>query len=226
MAQRWHDVLFAHWRVPAESLRPLLPEGLELDLFQGQAWLGVVPFRMTGVRPRLVPAFPWLSSFPELNVRTYVVAEGKPGVWFFSLDAGNPLAVTMARAWFHLPYYSARMRVWEDEDWISYTSTRTHDGAPPAEFRGRYRPMGEPFCAARGTLEHFLAERYCLYTSGAKQHLYRGEIHHAPWRLQLAEAEIQVNTTAAGLGIVLPEEPPLLHFARRQKVAVWGVRHL
>ncbi|HYL10899.1 MAG TPA: DUF2071 domain-containing protein [Candidatus Acidoferrales bacterium] len=173
MAQSWHDVLFAHWSLPAESLRPLIPQGLDLDLFQGQAWLGVVPFRMTGVRPRLVPALPWLSSFPELNVRTYVVAEGKPGVWFFSLDAGNPLAVTMARAWFHLPYYLARMQVCQEENWISYTSRRTHDGSTPAEFQGRYRPMGEPFRAARGTLEYFLTERYCLYTSREKQRLGR-----------------------------------------------------
>ena len=226
MEQSWHDVLFAHWDVPAESLRALIPAGLALDLFEGQAWLGVVPFRMTGVRPRFVPAMPWLSAFPELNVRTYVTAWGKPGVWFFSLDAGNPLAVAIARAWFHLPYYRAQMRIRDASGWIQYASMRTHDGAAPADFQGRYRPVGEPFFGVRGTLEHFLTERYCLYTSGAGHRLYRGEIHHAPWALQLAEAEIQVNTMAACLGIRLPAELPLLHFSRRQDVAVWRLQRL
>ncbi len=226
MAQRWHDVLFAHWRVPPESLRPLIPEGLGLDLFQGQAWLGVVPFRMTGVRPRLVPPLPWLSAFPELNVRTYVVAGGKPGVWFFSLDAGNRLAVTVARAWFRLPYYRARMNISEEGDRIFYSSVRTHKGAESAEFVGNYRATGTPFAAARGTLEHFLTERYCLYTSDPQRRIYRGEIHHAPWPLQLAEAEIQRNTMAAPLGIRLPQELPLLHFSRRQDVVVWGLKPL
>jgi uncharacterized protein len=226
MAQRWHDVLFAHWRVPPESLRPLIPKGLELDLFQGQAWLGVVPFRMTGVRPRLVPPLPWLSAFPELNVRTYVVAGGKPGVWFFSLDAGNPLAVKAARAWFRLPYFRARMKISEEGDRILYSSVRTHKGAAPAEFGGNYRAAGASFLAARGTLEHFLTERYCLYTADPHGRIYRGEIHHAHWPLQLAEAEIQRNTMAVPLGIHLPEELPLLHFSRRQDVVVWGLKPL
>lgn len=226
MAQRWHDLLFAHWRVPAESLRPLIPKGLELDLFQGQAWLGVVPFRMTGVRPRLVPPLPWLSAFPELNVRTYVVAEGKPGVWFFSLDAGNPLAVKAARAWFRLPYYCARMNIREEGGRTLYSSVRTHKGAASAEFHGNYRAVGEPFSAAQGTLEHFLTERYCLYTAKPQGRIYRGEIHHGPWPLQLAEAEIQHNTMTDALGIRLPQELPLLHFSRRQDVVVWGLRPL
>src|SRR5690349_6710130 len=109
MAQNWHELLFAHWRVPVEAVRPLVPQGLEIDLFAGDAWLSVVPFRMSGVRLRGTPALPWLSSFPELNVRTYVCAEGRPGVWFFSLDAASRLAVGVARAWFHLPYFNARM---------------------------------------------------------------------------------------------------------------------
>src|ERR1700687_6083754 len=109
MAGTWRDLLFAHWPVATTSLRPLVPARLRIDTFDGQAWLAVVPFRMSGVRLRGTPAMPWLSAFPELNVRTYVRCGAKPGVWFFSLDAGNPLAVGIARAWFHLPYYRAWM---------------------------------------------------------------------------------------------------------------------
>ncbi len=130
MAQTWHDLLFAHWPVPIATLRPHIPTCLAIDTFEGQAWLAVVPFRMSGVRLRGTPA-PWLSAFPELNVRTYVAADGKPGVWFFSLDAGNPLAVAIARAWFHLPYFRARMSCEERNDWIEYKSERTHRHHPP-----------------------------------------------------------------------------------------------
>jgi len=109
MRQKWHDLLFMHWRIPPQTLRPLIPPALDLDIFEGSAWLGIVPFRMTGVRLRATPSIPGLSAFPELNVRTYIVAGGKPGVWFFSLDAASALAVATARAWFHLPYFRARM---------------------------------------------------------------------------------------------------------------------
>jgi len=142
MAMQWHDLLFMHWPVPPAVLRPLIPPALALETFDGAAWLGVTPFRMAGTRPRLVPPLPWLSAFPELNVRTYVTAEGKPGVWFFSLDAANPLAVRGARALFHLPYYDAAMEVEKDGHGVRYTSTRTHRGTLSATFTGGYRPCG------------------------------------------------------------------------------------
>jgi uncharacterized protein len=220
MAQSWHDLLFAHWPVDAAVLRPLLPSQLQIDTFEGQAWIAVVPFRMTGVRLRGTPSLPWLSGFPELNVRTYVTNGGKPGVWFFSLDAGHPLAVTIARAWFHLPYFRARMSCEEQEGWIHYQSERTHDRAPAAELKGRYRPVGGVFSQQRGTLEYFLTERYCLYTADRRGHIIRGEIHHLPWRLQRAEAELAKNSMAEPLRITL-ESRTLLHFARRQDVLVW-----
>src|SRR6266568_4326072 len=134
MAQRWHDLLFAHWPVPAAELQHHIPTPLTIDTFNGQAWLAVVPFRMSGVRLRGTPAVPWLSAFPELNVRTYVKCEGRPGVWFFSLDAGNPLAVAIARAWFHLPYFRARMRCSNRDGWIEYDSQRARTGAFAARF--------------------------------------------------------------------------------------------
>ena len=220
MAQTWHDLLFAHWPVSAAELRPLLPQALQIDTFERQAWLGVVPFRMSGVRLRGTPAMPWLSAFPELNVRTYVVHNGKPGVWFFSLDAGNPLAVAIARAWFHLPYYRARMRCQERDGKIDYASERIHKGAPAAALRGCYRPVGYAFLPKPGTLEHFLTERYCLYALDGTGQLIRADIHHPPWLLQNAEAEFERNTMAESLGLGLTQ-PRLLHFAKRQNVVVW-----
>jgi len=222
MKQVWYQLLFAHWPVRADALRPLIPSALEIDTYDGRAWLGVVPFRMSGVRPRGVTALPWLSAFPELNVRSYVTAGGKAGVYFFSLDAANPLAVRIARGFYHLPYFDADMQCIGDEHGIAYRSYRTHRGAPGANFLGRYRPVGEVYHAARGDLDHWLTERYCLYTSNRRGELLRGEIHHAPWDLQPAAAEIEVNTMA--VGIDLPDAPPLLHYAHRLDVLVWALR--
>jgi uncharacterized protein YqjF (DUF2071 family) len=221
MTQSWHDLLFAHWPVPARRLQALLPRGLTLDLFAGQAWLGVVPFRMTGIRRRRFPPLPGLSAFPELNVRTYVSADGKPGVWFLSLDAGNRLAVAVARRWYHLPYYHAHMDLRPVGDRILYASRRVHAGAASADFLGTYRPRDDPRPAARGTLEHWLTERYCLYAADQEGSLYRAEIHHAPWPLQPAEAEIARNTLTEAHGVALPGTRPLLHFARRLDVVIW-----
>lgn len=226
MAQRWHELLFAHWPVPAGVLRALVPPSLELDTREGQAWLGVIPFRMSGVRLRGTPAMPRLSAFPELNVRTYVVRDGKPGVWFFSLDAGNAAAVAVARAWFHLPYFRARMRSSGNGEWIEYRSARTHPGAPAAELALRYRPLGEERETEPGSLAHWLTERYCLYAAGGRGRMLRGEIHHAPWRLRSADAEFERNTMAAALGMALPETPPILYFAQRQDVVIWAPRKL
>lgn len=224
MHQSWHDLLFAHWPIPIEVMRQAVPDSLTLDTFDGQAWIGVVPFRMSGVRPRYVPSVPWLSAFPELNVRTYVKVGDKPGVFFFSLEAANPVAVQIARSFFHLPYFEARMLLRDTGDWIYYHSKRTHAGAPPAELVGRYRPTSEPYTSQNGTHESWLTERYCLYSQDRAGRLYRGEIHHIQWPLQKAEAEITVNTMTLPPGLPLPNVPPLLHFARQLDVIVWPLR--
>lgn len=226
IAQTWNDLLFAHWPMETEELRTHIPAHLAIDTFEGQAWLGVVPFRMSGVRLRGTPALPWLSAFPELNVRTYVRAGGKAGVWFFSLDAGNALAVGVARAWFHLPYYCARMSCARRDGWTEYHSERTHQGATSGEFGGRYRPAGEVFLANTGTLDYFLTERYCLFAADPEGRVICGEIHHAPWRLQRAEAEFTRNTMAEAAALALPDTGPLLHFSRRQEVVVWSPRRI
>lgn len=229
MWQIWHDLLFAHWPVPPEMIRPTLPRGLDLDLYDGQAWVGVVPFRMSGIRLRGQPlAAPWLGAFPELNVRTYVTAPGgeRPGVFFYSLDAGNPVAVALARRWYHLPYFFARMQVRERAGWIEYDSWRVHPGAPRSRFRGRYRPIGPQFTAAPGSLERWLTARYALYTADPQGRPLRGEIHHLPWPLQPAEADLHFSALTAQHGIVLPDRAPLLHFARRLDIVAWTLTPL
>ncbi len=226
MAQSWHDLLFAHWKVDAAVLRPHVPAELEVDTFEGQSWLGVVPFRMSGVRLRWTPALPWLSAFLELNVRTYVTAQGKPGVWFFSLDAANPVAVAAARLSFRLPYFRARMRSREIDGWIQYQSERTHPGAPGAAFEARYRGAGKAFEPQCGTLAYFLTERYCLYSAASGGCVYRGEIHHPPWRLQPGEARFTRNSMAEAAGLTIPGELPVLHFAQRQDMVAWAPQRI
>ncbi len=230
MFQRWLDLLFAHWPVPVETLRPLIPPTLAIDTFAGQAYLGITPFRMSSVHPRFLPPLPSLSYFPELNVRTYVVNRvgdtPKPGIFFFSLDAGNVLAVWAARLGYLLPYYHADMRCVRTRDGIEYASRRVQRRSPRAELLASYRPIGETYHARRGSLDYWLTERYCLYTTDRYGRLYRGEIHHPPWPLQRAEAEIRANTMALAAGIELPAIPPLLHFARRQDMVAWYLRRV
>jgi uncharacterized protein YqjF (DUF2071 family) len=222
----WHDLLFMHWPVEKGVLRPLIPAALSLDTFDGSAWLGITPFRMSGVRPRFLPSVPWLSNFPELNVRTYVTAEGKPGIWFFSLDAHNPIAVRLARATFSLPYYDAEMSCNAVGGEVRYRSVRTHRGAREARFAGSYRPVGEPFNFRPGTLENFLTERYCLYAADRRGNLYRGDIHHHPWPLQRAEIELGSLAMTEQIGVSLPETEPMVHLSRRLDTLAWPPRRV
>jgi hypothetical protein len=216
MEQCWYDLLFAHWPLPTESLRDLVPRELPLDTFDGHCWVSVTPFHMTN-RAR-VRALPFTSGFRELNCRTYVNIGGKPGVFFFSLDASSRLAVWGARTFYHLPYHVAQMRAEKRGEAIDYSSRREL-----ARFDARYRPMGPLRLSMRGTVEHWLTERYCLYTV-YKGQVFRGDIHHVPWPLQPAEAEIGVNTIAKAAGILLPDTKPLLGFSRELKVLIWPLR--
>lgn len=226
MTQRWNDLLFAHWPVPAAQIAPLLPSGLELDTFDDSAWIGVVPFWMDQVRFRGMPGIPGASRFAELNLRTYVRESNTnfAGVYFFSLDAASLAAVIFARAAFQLPYYWARMRIeHRDDREFSYESERLFSRRP-ARFRARYRGLGPTRALVEsrlGTIEHFLTERYCLYTTNGKGQLLRGNIHHQPWPLEAAEAEIEINDLPASIGIQLPDTAPLLYYARELAVYVW-----
>jgi uncharacterized protein YqjF (DUF2071 family) len=221
MAQTWCNLLFAHWSFPPATLRAVLPQPLELDTFGGRAWLGVTPFAVRNLRPRVTPPVPFLSSFPEINVRTYVSFGGRPGIWFFSLDADSALAVAAARRGYRLPYFRARMAIRDEGPAIVFTSERAAPEAPaPARFTGRYRPTGPASPPRPGTLEAWLTERYCLYTFDSARRVRRADIHHPPWPLQPASGEIDAATMAAEIGLELGA-PELLHYARRQDVVFW-----
>lgn len=218
MFQRWENLLFAHWRVETRELRPLVPESLILDEYDGSAWLGLTPFYLTNLHVRLLPPIPFVSEFPEMNLRTYVRVGARPGIFFFSLDAASRLAVAAARLTYRLPYRYADMKIRSDGEWIHYRSRR--DGPQTSEFIGRYRPLGQATEPAPGTREHFLTERYALYTTIGDR-IVRGDIHHSPWRLHRAEARIEANTIAAAHGIRVAEQEPLLHFSARQDTVIW-----
>lgn len=216
LGQTLEDVLLAHWRVSPEDLRPHVPRELEIDVHDGAAWLGIVAFRAAAVRTRGMLPLPRLSSYLELNVRTYVRGpDDRPGVWFSSLDASSRLAVEAARRIYRLPYFTARITLDRVDAWRDYECAR--NGERGKVFSGRYRPAGEVFHAAPGSLEWFLAERYCLYVPGPRGALRRAEVHHDPWPLQPAEAEIELTSIAP---LELRGEP-LCHFARRQDLLAW-----
>ncbi len=225
VAFTWHDLLFLHWPVPPASLRALVPQPLELDVYDRQVYVGVIPFYMSGVRLRRLPSVPGTSAFAEVNVRTYVLYRGQPGVYFFSLDAASTLAVRTARAWYHLPYFHARMSVGHDGDAVRYSSQR-RENPRPAEFRARYRPNSQARRSLPGSLEHWLTERYCLFTTDTRGNVYRAEIQHAPWPLQSAEVELESESLARAAGITLPGIAPLAHFAKRLEVCVWRPERL
>ena len=226
MQQRWNDLLFAHWPVPTQAIEQTLPPGLLADTFDGSGWLGIVPFGMDRIRIHGLFSVPGARAFPELNLRTYVRERGtnRTGVYFYSLDASNPLAVTIARTVFHLPYYWARMGMDYSKDpgplrEIRYRSQRLLAPAR-ARFQARYRGLG---AASQGPLEHFLTSRYALYTSDRKGNLLRGDIHHLPWPLERAEAEFEVNELPEAHGFTLPDTKPVLHFSRELLVYVWAI---
>jgi uncharacterized protein YqjF (DUF2071 family) len=221
MGQTWTDLLFAHWQVRPAALEKVVPPQLPLDTFEGGAWLGVTAFGVRNLRPRLTWPVPFLSTFPEINVRTYVSVGGRPGIYFFSLDADSALAVATARRLYRLPYFHARASIERDGETVLYESRRRSADAPaPAAFRSRYQPAGECFHASPGSLDHWLSERYCLYTLEERRRVLRGEIHHPPWPLQAAEADIEMNTMATEVGVELAGAP-LLHYAQRQDVVFW-----
>ena len=218
LRMRWVDLLFAHWPLDPGQLGGLLPAGLEPELHDGRAWLGIVPFTMADVAPRGVPAIPRLSRFPELNVRTYVRHRGVPGVWFLSLDAASRPTVEGARRAFHLPYFRAEMTAVREADVVTYASIRADGRGSPAAFAARYGPTGPPALATPGSLEAFLTDRPRLFAVDGRGRISQTSVEHAPWPLRPAWAEITTNTMASSHGIDLPDVPPHLLFADRVDV--------
>lgn len=226
LLQNWLHLGFFHWEVAPQELQELLPPRLTVDTFEGKAYVGLVPFTVTGARPVLVPPLPWVSSFHEVNVRTYVHLEGRdPGVWFFSLDASSAIAVAAARAAYKLAYYEAAIDFVADErtnGGIRFNSRRTDSrGTQPANADMEYRPLEGPVAPAGvGTIEHFLVERYILYTEDEAKRLHRARVHHQPYPLQRAEAKID-ETLVWASGIRRAEPLAYRHYAREVNVKVY-----
>ena len=229
MRQRWRKLLFLHWEVSPDAIRPLLPSGLELDTFEGRAYIGLVPFSMEGVRPSGLPAVRWLSNFHETNVRTYVHHKGtKPGVWFFSLDAANAVASSIGRRWFNLPYFFARMDLSAEESGgtlrLKYHSTRLRPDPRPATTRVEAEVRSTVELARVGSVEYFLAERYLLYAASKSGALSTGRVHHTPYPLRVAEVTALEESAMKAAGIDRPHGPPLAHYAEGVDVEVFGLK--
>ncbi|MEM8558263.1 MAG: DUF2071 domain-containing protein [Bacteroidota bacterium] len=239
LSMRWATLTFLHWPVPVAALRPLIPEALEVDTFDGEAWIGIVPFRMEQTKLRGLPLVPGTHTFGEFNVRTYVrhAPTGRAGVWFFSLDAASFLAVWAARVSFGLPYFNADIRVTREEApggtappgaslvprTVQYVSRRTHRGAPDGVFEATVTPGNRLAPAEAGSLAHWFTERYALFATRFGR-LVTGDIHHRPWPLHAAEAHIQTNTLVSGWDIALPDTDPLVHYADFVDVVAWPPR--
>ncbi len=224
-SQDWRDLLFLHWRVSAEAVQRSLPQGLVVDTFGGDAWVGIVPFAMARVRPRFLPPVPWLSWFLELNVRTYVRhADGTPGGWFYSLDCNQPIAVEIAQHLFHLPYRHAQMRVHRDAGRLQYWCRRRGQTAPPWHFDWQTHSAGVP--ALHGTLEHFLVERYVLYAADTQRQLYRGYVSHVPYRIHEPVLRAYDTAPAALAGFPLDGAPLSVLAAAPVTVKIHSLRKI
>jgi uncharacterized protein len=225
--QNWRHLLFLHWEVPPAELQKLLPHRLTVDLHDGKAYVGLVPFTLDGVRPVMTPPLPWISHFHEVNVRTYVHRDGRdPGVWFFSLDASSAIAVAAARAAYKLPYFGAEMDFSVGDGpypEIGFQSRRTDTrGALPANAHVRYQPVEGPVTAAApGTFEHFLVERYVLYSEDHERRLHRARVHHQPYPLQKAEVYELDESLIWAAGIRRPENFVSHLYAKEVNVKVY-----
>lgn len=226
MRQRWAGLFFVHWPLDPAVITARLPPGLQVDTYEGNAWIGVVPFFMERVRPIGLPPLPWLSWFHELNVRTYVHDDqGNPGVWFFSLDCNQPIAVEIARRGFHLPYEHAEMRSQRTGNRVDFQSRRKTDGAMNAEFS--YDLPTNPQVAELGSLEWFLVERYRLFSCDRAQRIYCGQVNHRPYEISAATRGSWSSEPLRLNGFTQPADcAPLLHVAATVDVDIFPLRRL
>lgn len=226
MRQTWKNVLFAHWPIPKEQLRPHIPSGLEMDTYDGSAWLGVIVLEIGGIYPRGLLSRSVVQRFPEVNLRTYVHYCGKPGVLFLSLDVENWASLNIAKRWYHLPYQKAKVSLQNERLVFRCHSMRNTMSNIPIVFKGNYYPNSETFLSEKGSLTHWFTERYCLFSTNKKGNLFCGEIHHEPWPLQKARAEINSNTLATPFQINLNEVEPVLHFSKGIDTVFWNIKKL
>ena len=218
MHQNWENLLFLHWPIGEAAIRPLIPEELEIDTYDGQAWIGITPFTLTGLRLLSLPPLPGLDSFLELNVRTYVLHRGVPGVWFFSLDASKVIPAIAARVLFSLPYFKAQMEFHDEGPEFRFSSTRT--GSPAAGFKASWRSGLELRAPDVESLAFFLVERYCLFAARRRE-LSITRIYHHPWMLDEAIVSSYASTMLSALRIPDPVAAPLAHFSRFLNVEIW-----
>lgn len=223
MTQVWDHLLFCHWPVPVEILREHVPTILNIDLFEGQAWIGIIPFEVNNMRVRGMPKIPLLNSYLELNVRTYVTYKNTPGVYFFSLDVDKLQMVLAAKIGSLLPYRKAIMELDVKDDHTCFRSNL--DDVEKEHFALRYRALTEPYLPDETSLHYWLFERYCFFLVKYKN-LYRGDIHHDRWRVSGAEVDIQSNSMAAFLPRKYLEPKPLAHLSMKKQVFGWKLKKL
>src|SRR6185437_4080010 len=219
MEQGWYDLLFAHWPYSMQRIRELVPPELEVDAFAVEAWLSIASFHLR-LRPRGLSAMGKFWYFPELIFRTYVRFRGQGGIFFFSVDAGSLAAVLGARAFFRVPYFHSRMQIASEGTEVHFESNRRFSNA---SFVADYHPTSAVYEAAPGSLEHWLTERYCFFTV-VRGKVFRTDIHHVPWPIQKADAEISVNKIAGAAGLPLDRPPALVGYVKQQEVLVWPLR--
>ncbi|MBS4196512.1 YqjF family protein [Lederbergia citri] len=225
LTQTWNHLLFCHWRVPVELLRAHVPNHLELDLFNGEAWIGIIPFEVNHMRLHGIPEIPYLNSYLELNVRTYVKYKGTPGIYFFTLDADKWMAVIGAKIGAFLPYRHALMRMKIKENKVDFQSERKHPGSLKESLDIHYQSDSDLFLPEVESLEYWLFERYCFFITKGK-HLYRGDIHHDRWRVSKAKATIHVNSMVPFLPQKYFDRQPLLHFSASKQVFAWPIKKI
>lgn len=226
MWQTWEHLLFANWPVPPALLRPLIPAQIEVDTFDGQAWVTIIPFLLSGVRIRSAPRIPLMHTFPEINVRTYVRAGGKRGIYFLSLDAANPLITSIAKKWYRLPYHPATMQFQRRGDEIDVQSRRWRSSSAAGQFSATYRPDSSLFLPQPGSLEHWLTERYTLFCQCARsQKIYGADVYHEPWKVKKAAATLRENTLAHSF-LSLERDPHLCLYARGVQSIIWPIREV
>lgn len=226
MRQVWQNFIFVHWPVSMESIRALVPSCLEIDTFDRQAWIGIYTFRTQGLYLRGFPSLSLFSPFYGINLRTYVTYKGKPGVYFIHLNSTHWTALRIARAWYRLNYFHAKIRFSNDGEYLVYDGIiQSHKGTS-STYHIRFSPESMVYYPQREKLDYFLTERYCLYSVDSKDHLYCAEIHHSPWPLQKANAEILNNSLTKFYNLQLTNQKPVFHFSKGVDVLIWNINRL